>query len=197
LSAQFLRSRLNNQFDSGPGFDDRTITVAETWQVASRNRLAASWVSRLSAGEGIDDSQSQSGFGNSGFKTTQRQYAWQNDLALPLGALSAGYERREERLATDAGFATTARDTDSLFGIYQVRVDAHALQANLRRDDSSQFGAKTTGAIAYGYRVMPALRLTAGYSTGFKPPSFNDLYFPGFSNPNLMPQTPQNVDASP
>jgi vitamin B12 transporter len=196
LSAQFFRSRLNNQFDGGaPYFDDRTITVAETWQVATRNRLAAFWVMRLSAGEGIDDSVSQSSYGNSTFKTTQRQYAWQNDIALPLGALTAGYERREERLATDAGFATTSRDTNSLFGIYQLRVDAHALQANLRHDDSSQYGAKTTGAIAYGYRVTPSLRVTAGYSTGFKAPSFNDLYYPDFSNPNLVPETSRNIEA--
>jgi vitamin B12 transporter len=195
LSAQFFRSRLDNQFDGGPDFDDRTITVAETWQVASRNRLASFWVSRLSAGEGIDDSQTQTAYGNFPFKTTQRQYAWQNEFALPVGALTAGYERREERVATDAGFATTSRNTDSLFGIYQLRADAHALQANLRRDEASQYGGKTTGAIAYGYRFTPALRATAGYSTGFKAPSFNDLYYPGFANPDLVPETSRNLEA--
>ncbi len=60
--------------------------------------------------------------------------------------LTAGFERREEHLATDAGFAVTERDTNSLFGIYQLRVDDHALQGNLRRDDSSQYGGKTTGS---------------------------------------------------
>src|SRR6185436_14021546 len=88
----------------------------------------------------------------------------------------------------------TSRDTDSLFGIYQWRADAHALQANLRHDDSNQFGGKTTGAITYGYRFTPSLRITAGYSTGFKAPSFNDLYFPGFSNPNLVPETSRNAE---
>ena len=57
------------------------------------------------------------------FKTTQRQYAWQNEFTLPAGALTAGVERREEHVATDAGFATTERNTNSLFGIYQLRVD--------------------------------------------------------------------------
>ena len=194
VSAQFFRSRLDNQFDGGANFDDRTITIAESWQVASRNRLASFWVSRLSASDGIDDSKTQSAFG-SVFKTTQRQYAWQNELALPVGALTAGYERREERLTTDAGFATTARDTDSLFGIYQVRADAHALQANLRHDESNQYGGRTTGAFAYGYRFAPSFRVTAGYSTGFKAPSFNDLYYPGFANPRLVPETSRNVEA--
>ncbi len=193
-NVQFLRSRLNNQFDSSPDFDDRTITVDETWQVVSRNRLASFWVSRLSAGEGIDQSLTQTGFGNSTFNTTQRQFAWQNEFTLPVGALTAGYERREEQVDTDAGFATTSRTTDSFFAIYQLRVDANALQVNLRNDDSSQYGEKTTGAIAYSYRFPSALRLTAGYSTGFKAPTFNDLYYPGFSNPNLVPETSRNFE---
>ncbi len=192
---QLFRSRLNNQFDGSPDFDDRTITVDETWQIVSRNRINSFWSSRLSAGSGIDDSLTQSGFGNSTFNTTQRQFSWQNDFTLPLGALTAGYERREERLDTDADFAVTARDTNSLFAIYQLRVDANALQANLRYDDSSQYGAKTTGAIAYSYRFPSALRLTAGYSTGFKAPTFNDLYYPDFSNPNLLPETSRNFEA--
>jgi vitamin B12 transporter len=195
LSAQYFRSRLDNQFDGGPDFDDRTITVAETWQVASRNRLSAFWVSRLSAGAGIDDSQTQTAYGTFPFKTTQRQYAWQNEFTLPVGALTAGFERREEQVATDAGFATTERNTNSLFGIYQLRVDEHALQANLRRDDSTQYGGKTTGAFTYGYRFAPSLRATAGYATGFKAPSFNDLYYPGFANPDLVPETSKNFEA--
>ena len=195
FTAQYFRSRLDNQFDGSPDFDDRTITVAETWQVASRNRLASFWVSRLSAGAGIDDSETQTAYGNSPFKTTQRQYTWQNEFTLPMGALTAGFERREERVATDAGFVTTERNTNSLFGIYQLRIEDHALQANLRRDDSSQYGGKTTGAFTYGYRFAPSLRVTAGYATGFKAPSFNDLYYPGFANPDLVPETSKNLEA--
>ena len=194
LSAHYFRNRLNAQFDGGPGFDDRTITTVESWQADSRNRLAAFWMSRLSVAEGSDDSLSKSGFGDSTFRTRQRQYTWQNEFALPLGTLTAGYERREERLATDAGFAVNERDTDAAFGVYQLKLDAHAVQANLRRDDSDQFGGRTTGAIAYGYRFSPAFRVSAGYGTAFKVPTFNDLYYPGFSNPSLMPETAKNLE---
>ena len=151
-------------------------------------------MSRLSAGAGIDDSKTESAFDDFPFKTTQRQYAWQNEFTLPLGTLTAGFERREEHLSTTAGFAVTERNTNSLFGIYQVRIDGHALQGNLRLDDSNQYGDKTTGSIAYGYRFAPAVRATAGYSTGFKAPSFNDLYYPGFSNPDLVPETSKNLE---
>ncbi len=194
LGARFLRNRLNAQFDGGPGYDDRTVTVVESWQVTSRDRLTPFWVSRLSAGESSDDSLSKTGFGDFPFDTRQRQFAWQHEFALPAGQLTAGFERREERIATDAAFAVTARDTDSLFAVYQLRQDAHALQVNARQDDSSQYGGQTTGAIAYGYRVAPAWRLTASYGTAFKAPSFNDLYYPGFSNPTLQPEESRNVE---
>jgi vitamin B12 transporter len=194
LSAQYFRNRLNAQYDGGPGSDDRTITTVETWLVASRNRLASFWVSQLSAGTGTDDSVSQTGFGDFPFRTTQRQYTWQNEFTLPLGLLTAGLERREERVETNDSFAVTARNTNSAFGIYQVRVADLSVQANLRRDDSSQYGGKTTGAVAVGYQFAPSFRMTAGGSTGFKPPTFNDLYFPNFSDPTLQPETSRNVE---
>jgi vitamin B12 transporter len=200
VDVQLLRNRLDAQFDAGPDHGDRTITVLETARVASRNALAPWWTSLVSAAVAIDDSVSKSGFGDFPFRTMQRQYAWQNDVDLarlgaPAGALTAGYERREERVATNAGFAVSARDTDALFAIYRLAAGAHALQANLRHDDSTQFGGRTTGSIAYGYALSRAWRVHAGYGTAFKPPTFNDLYFPDFSNPALAPETSRNVEA--
>jgi len=194
VAVQYFTNRLNNQFDGGAGSDDRTITTLEAWSVISRNRLGERWTSLLTIGEGSDDSVSQTGFGNFAFKTTQRQYIWQNDVTLPLGALSLILERREEHLATDEAFAVTQRNTNSVTGIYQVRYEAFAVQANLRNDNSSQYGGKTTGGLAAGYTVSPAWRITAGYSTAFKAPSFNDLYFPFFSNPGLVPETARNTE---
>src|SRR5258705_1171633 len=116
MTAQYFRNRLNAQFDGGPGSDDRTITTVESWQVASRNQLAPFWGSLLTAGQGTDDSVSQTGVGDFPFKTTQRQYLWQNEFMLPLGLLTAGLERREERITTSESFAVTSRNTDSAFG---------------------------------------------------------------------------------
>lgn len=195
LALQYFGNRLNSQFDGGfPYFDDRTITTVQTWSATSRNRINDVWTSQLTAGQGSDDSVSQTGFGNSQFKTSQRQYFWQNDITLPLGALGVILERREEHLTTDTDFAVTQRNTNSATGVYQLRHEAFALQANLRRDDSNQYGGKTTGGIALGYKLSPAWRVTAGASTGFKAPSFNDLYYPGFSNPGLVPETSKNVE---
>jgi vitamin B12 transporter len=196
LSAQFLRSRENAQFDAGPGFDDRTITTLSSYSIASRNRLASFWMSKLEAGEGDDDSLTQTGFGPSRFKTRQRQYTWQNDFALAQGALAVAFERREEHVDGDAGFPVTERNTNAVVGVWQWRDGPQALQANLRHDDSSQFGGRTTGALAYGYALGGGFRMSASYGTAFKAPTFNDLYFPGFSNPALRPETAHSAEAA-
>ncbi len=193
LTAQVFRSRLNNQFDAGLDHDDRTITTLTSWQLGSLNRIAAWWSSTLTAATSSDSSVSKTGFGDFPFTTVQRQYTWQNVFAQPVGALTLGAERREEEVS-GADFAVTSRDTNSVFGVYQLREGPHALQVNLRRDDSTQYGGETTGAVAYGYRVSPAWRVTASAGTAFKAPSFNDLYYPDFSNPDLEPETSRNAE---
>lgn len=195
LDFRILRNKLDAQSDGGSNFDNRTITILEAYSAVSRNRIASMWLSTLTLGQGGDDSVSKSAFGDSPFETKQRQYTWQNDLTLPVGTLSVVFERRKEKLSTANAFAVTTRDTDSIGGVYQMRQGAWSLQANLRHDDSSQFGGQTTGGIAAGWQFAPGWRATAGYSTGFKAPSFNDLYFPGFSNPNLVPEESKNVEA--
>ena len=194
LSMQYFRSRLDNQYDGGDAFDDRTITTLTTWRVALEDRFLPTWTSRLSAGEGQDKSVSRTGFGDFPFRTQQRQYEWQNDLGLPVGALTVALDRREERVDTDPSFAVQSRDTNAITAVYRVEAGPTAVQANVRHDDSSQFGAKTTGALAWGYRFSRNWRVTASAGTAFRAPTFNDLYFPGFSNPDLKPETSRNIE---
>ena len=63
-------------------------------------------------------------------------------------------------------------------------------------DESSQFGIRTTGAISYGYALGAGWRASASYGTAFKAPTFNDLYFPGFANPDLKPETAHNAEVA-
>ena len=193
-SLQYFRSRLNNQFDGGDNFDDRTITTLESWQVALTSRFLPTWTSRLSAGDGSDDSVSELASGSFPFTTHQHQYAWQNDITLPAGALTLALERREERVDTEPAFPVDERDTTSITAIYRIEIGANAVQANVRHDESNQFGGKTTGALAWGYRFGSGWRATLSGGDAFRPPTFNDLYFPGFSNPTLRPETSRNIE---
>jgi len=196
IAAQYYYSRLSNRFDASPGYDDRTTTTVESFALSSTDRLASFWLSRLDLGQGSDDSVSQTGFGNSGFRTRQNQLTWQNDLTLPVGALSLAYVGLDEKISTDPAFPVSSRRTNSFVGVYQVRVDPHTLQANLRFDDSSQYGGRTTGALGYAYAFGEGWRALVNAGTAFKAPTFNDLYYPGFANPRLAPETARNADVA-
>ena len=56
----------------------------------------------------------------------------------------------------------TERNTNSVTGVYQLRYDAFALQANLRHDDSSQYGGKTTGGIALRLHAVAGVARDGG-----------------------------------
>jgi vitamin B12 transporter len=41
---------------------------------------------------------------------------------------------------------------------------------------------------------MPGLVARTSHGTGFRAPTFNDLYYPGFGNPNLQPETSESYE---
>ncbi|CAG0982175.1 Vitamin B12 transporter BtuB [Burkholderiales bacterium] len=188
-------SRLMSQFDGGPDFDDRTRSTLRGTSASYRGSPLAYWTMSLRAAQTLDDSVTDSSWGHFAVRTKQATYLWQNDLRLPLGELQLAYERREEKVASNTVYDRSARDTDALLVAYRLETGAQALQASLRHDDNSQYGAKDTGSLAYALRFAPGWRVTAAAGTGFKAPSFNDLYYPGFGNPALRPETAKNFEA--
>ena len=80
---------------------------------------------------------------------------------------------------------------------YQGKFGAQSLEASVRNDDNQQFGNHTTGSAAWGLGFAEYWRVTAGYGTAFKAPTFNELYFPFFGNPNLEPGRIQDLGTGP
>jgi vitamin B12 transporter len=194
IGASAMRSEGRTWFDSGPSTDDVSDERLTTWSVHTRNRITQRWESLLQWGEGRDDLSIRGAF-PSAFDTRQPQLTWQNVVAMGPGALLAGGERLGQRLETNRAFARTSRDVTSWFAGYSGLSGAHAWQVNARHDDNEQFGRHGTGNLAYAYRLSPILRLRAGGGSAFKAPTFNDLYFPGFSNPELRPERARNREA--
>lgn len=194
LAARAWQSRLQSQFDAGLNFDDRTRSVLQGTAVDLRGTFATNWRQLLRVAQSQDDSTTESAWGRFRVRTRQQAYLWQNDLRLPLGELQVALERREERVDSNSGYALDRRDTDSLTMTYRLQAGSHGVQAGLRHDDSSQYGGEGTGSLSYAWRFTPAWRLSAGAGTAFKAPGFNDLYYPGFGNPQLRPEVGRNVE---
>ena len=210
ISFQFLSSEGHVQFDNrfnlfnppdSINFSDNSDISQLSYAITSKNQLTPSWFSTLRFGEGNDESVSFQSFGRSLFKTRQRQFTWQNDLHLPIGILTLSYDRLEERVKSSEAFKQTERNNDGYHAGYLVNVGHHTMQINFRSDHNNRFGTNDTGGIAYGYQFNDSWRATASYGSAFKAPSFNDLYFPDFfgfpsSNPNLVPEKSDNIEAS-
>lgn len=180
--------------DDGPGFDSRTAVRAFAGHAAVKGRPTANWQALLRVAQGNDTSNSIVASFPGTFKTEQTEYTWQNDIATPIGVVLAGLERREQKVSATTAYTVTEREIDAAFLGLNGSAGAHSWQANVRRDENSQFGGATTGFAGYGYRFTPTWRASASYGTSFVAPSFNQLYFPGFGNPALQPEEGKNYD---
>lgn len=117
----------------------------------------------------------------------------QLDAPLLGGLFTGGYDWQRQELASNTHFASTERSNRGLFAQWQRHFGAFSVQLNARHDDNSQYGDESTGSILWGWRFSDQLRLTAGYGTAFRAPTFNDLYFPGYGNPELQPEQSRSV----
>lgn len=202
IGFQFLHSdgnvHLDNTFN-GSNFDSRADTKQYSYAIFSNNQFTDFWLSKVRVGEGADESRTFDQFsalGGDFYKTRQFQLNWQNDFKLPLGTLSLMYDGLEQRVNSSVNYDVKERINDGLVASYLLNFNAHSLQASIRHDSNSQFGGKTTGNIGYGFSFTPEWRATASYGTAYKAPTFNDLYYPFFGNPDLKPEQSRNIEAS-
>ncbi|MBI2987845.1 MAG: TonB-dependent receptor [Deltaproteobacteria bacterium] len=70
------------------------------------------------------------------------------------------------------------------------------LVGGIRYDHNGDFGSEWSPALSAAYLVRETgTKLKASYAEGFRAPAFNDLFFPGFSNPNLSPEVSWEFNA--
>ena len=192
-----LYSAGENHFDDGPGRDTWSKLRTETGYVGVRGKVMSNWTTQLRASRATDKSNAvvATPFNLPGvFETTQDQYTWQNDIATPIGTVVAGLESLHQNVNSSTAYTVDSRTINSGFVGLNGNAGAHSWQVNLRRDDNSQFGGENTWFAGYGYRITQNWRVNGSYGTSFVAPSFNQLYFPGFSNPALQPEEGKNAE---
>jgi vitamin B12 transporter len=180
--------------DDGPGRDARTTIRNLAAHAGVKGRPTVDWQTSLRLNEGDDTADAIVAASPGAFQTRQTEWSWQNDIATRLGLVLAGLEQRVQRVSGSTAYPVAQRTTRSAFTGVSGDSGPHSWQANVRRDENSQFGGATTGFAGYGYRITPAWRASASYGTSFVAPSFNQLYYPGFGNPGLLPEKGRNHD---
>jgi vitamin B12 transporter len=125
-------------------------------------------------------------------KRTQIDYNGQYKLNEGLN-ISGGINWYSDDVShSSVNFDEDSRDVLAVFaGAY---FDNNDVLANLtiRNDDDEQFGNETTYTAAVGYHLSKDSTFRISQSTGFKAPTFNDLYYPNFGNADLQPEKSVN-----
>lgn len=188
LEGHALRNEGDNEYDGD--FADRSETVQQViggklrWRPSERVDL------HLTAGRNVDASDNFLGDAFVDFFSTDRDSATlQGDFGLATGQLlTLGLDWLRDSVDATTQYDETERTNKAAFVQYQGHFGAQSLEASVRRDDNEQFGGHTTGSAAWGLTFAEHWRVRAGYGTAFKAPTFNELYFPFFSNPDLDPE---------
>ncbi len=126
----------------------------------------------------------------------RKEAEWDNSFFIGKWSTSTvGLEYRREE-GENKGVFRTATETKSVFFEQQLRFfDRLFITGGFRVEDNSVFGTTTTerGSVAFVIKET-GTRLHGSAGTGFRAPTFNDLFFPDFGNPNLQPEKSLSYD---
>jgi vitamin B12 transporter len=126
------------------------------------------------------------------FKATRHEVEGLSHFHIGRWSTSTfGVEWREEEADVRGTNAFTPR-TETVSGLFQQQFrffDRLFMSAGVRVEDNDAFGRVTTerGSLAYVVKEW-GTRLHGSAGSGFRAPSLNDLFFPGFSNPDIEPE---------
>jgi vitamin B12 transporter len=194
LEAFALRAQGRTEYDGS--FGNIADFLQQALGASARWSPSAAWQIAAQVGRATDNASNfQEVVAQDRFNTHRDTLSVQSDYAWGGGRhLTFGIDRTADRVDSTVLYDIDSRHTVGAFAQLQARLGAHDLVFGLRQDDNSDFGNKTTGNVGWGLRVNDAWRVTARAGTGFKAPSFNELYYPFFGNPNLRPETSKSVE---
>ncbi len=116
--------------------------------------------------------------------------------------LNVGFDFYNEKVSTNTdkdawtpGFQAWSddeRDVKAFFAQAQTQMAAFLFEAAARYDDVENADENTSYNASVGYQPNSQWLISFTHGTGFKAPTFNDLYWPGSGNPDLEPEEIDN-----
>lgn len=192
-------SEYDGSFGNETDFTERVLTLRGRVQPSDR------WSVSLLVGSSRDD---QDNFFNdpvtddprvfaSRFNSERRHASLQADWSVAsTQALTFGVDYLDDRVDSTFDFEARARDNLGAFAQYQATYGPHRISASVRHDHNEQFGGHETGSLGWKWSFGEQWAFSAAWGSAFGAPTFNDLYFPGSSNPDLDPETSRSYEAA-
>jgi len=182
----------------------RSQSESTLFSLEGKSRPVSWWetrgrLSRYENSAGFQDPVDQAGdFPTfSQVKVIRREAEWVNSFFIGKWSTSSvGLEHRRE-IGENRNTFKAVTETQSVFFEQQLRFfERLFLTGGFRVEDNSVWGTTTTerGSVAFLIKET-GTRLRGSAGTGFRAPTFNDLFFPGFGNPDLQPEDSLSWDA--
>ncbi|TQV74998.1 TonB-dependent receptor [Aliikangiella marina] len=185
------------QSDKGETFFDSAFNPDSAANVTEYDNQLWKFGYTLTAGHWLH-SVSLSGSKDSarGFETEKEQvsYDFQNQVNNQF-SLSGGLDFLYDDVSGSlTQYDERKRDTQSVFLAANYVGSTFLVDVAIRNDDVEKVANETTSNIGVGFRISPEHLVSLNYGEGFKAPTFNDLYFPNFGNPELKFETSENLE---
>ena len=200
LGVSFYNGYNHGDFDSGL-YDRNTFGIMRQQSVAvtSNNQLTDWWESVLHVSVNRNLYDARASYGDSVIGSIQRTYSWQNNFRLnQQNRLSLVLERKDESVFGTTTYEKDKRHTNAVGLIYRGDFNRHHIQASLRNDNTTGYDDKTTGSLSYDFDITSEWSAGLAANTGYRIPTFADLYTPlsfGYQgNPNLKPETSRSFE---
>ncbi|WP_166363165.1 TonB-dependent receptor domain-containing protein [Pseudomonas akapageensis] len=175
-------------------YNDFTVSSVSSYVDA---RINDHWKSRVELGhsENLETSLDKLSDEHSVFNTYRDSANWQNDLTLDeRNSLLLGVDWYEDQVNSSTPFEEDSRWNRAAFVQHRFQAQSFSTELGLRHDQNQQFGGQNSWSGTFTLPLNPENDVLLSYSEGFRAPTFNDLYYPGFSNPNLKPETSKSYE---
>ena len=179
-------------------FDPNSQQQSETWlyNINYDQKVTEWWDFHLRYGQWFN----RAGFQNapppgtfttvSQVNTERREAEFLNNFHMgKWNTLTVGAEHRDE-IGRNRGTFRKVINVMSLFAQDEVNLfDRVILGGGIRHEDNDSFGEALTGRASVAVLIPETgTKLRGAWGEGFRAPSVNDLFFPGFGNPQLQPE---------
>jgi vitamin B12 transporter len=185
-------------------FDPNSQQQSETYlhNLAYDQKLFEVWNTRLRYGQWWNNA----GFQNppppgafrtiSQINTQRREFEWLNSVKTgPWNTITLGAEHRNESGRNRFVFR---QEINVVSGFVQDELrlfDRVILGGGLRYEDNDTFGDALTGRASIAVPIKETgTKLRGAWGEGFRAPTINDLFFPGFGNPDLQPENSESYE---
>ncbi|QJD60175.1 TonB-dependent receptor [Pseudomonas sp. gcc21] len=186
-SHQQGKNEFDDAYELAPGTPEDQFRV-RSYSGYLQGQLTSMWQSHLELGRSEDRNKvvgSGQSWNDAFIETVRHSASWLNHLKLTSAQrLTLGGDWQRDRLSSSHSFTQTRRENLAGFLQHSWTTQHFNTEVGIRHDDNQHFGTEETWNAALSIPSGKNQQWIVSYATGFRAPTFRDLYGPPTWGPN-------------